>query len=157
MSFTDFGDTQPIKVLDSNEETPVGNLVNFATATELKYVRVKFFKHGTGLGGNEKLQLKIYTDELRTKLIYSSALLDVASIIDPVILVTDYWLGLIRFEFDPPVGINPNENYYFSIAASNYTRNGDVFYLGLGFDTPVSVNTVDGANPPILLECFGVN
>lgn len=156
MSFTDFADLQKIKVFDTDEETPVGNSVIFPSNTELKYVRTKFYKHGTGLAGTEKLTLKIYLDVDRTDLLYTSKELAVADITNPDIATTDYWLGRVAFEFDPPVGISAQETYYFSMAISGYTRNADDFYIGVGCDGPNAVNVVDAQDTPVLLECFGV-
>ena len=154
MSFTDFGDYQRIKQMDTDEEAAVGDAIIFGSNQEISKVRTKFYKHGTGLGGSDRLQLKIYTDIERTKLLYSSDLFEVAHIDNPSILVTEFWLGMITFTFSPAVSVNQNHAYYASIAVSNYTRNGEDFYFGFGFDGPKTVNTVNSQDPPVLLEFY---
>lgn len=156
MSFTDFAKTQPIKVLDTDEETPVGNAITFATSTQLKHCRILLYKHGPSFAGSERLTLKLYSDENRIKVAYESAELLMSMIVNPAIGSTDFWIGKVRFDFDPEVPVLAGDVYYASIAISGYTRSGDDYYIGLGFDTPKPVNTVNVQDPPALLEFYGV-
>lgn len=155
MSFTDFSDVMYFKVFDTGEEIPVGDVI-LSNPTEVKHIRTYFYKQGT-LGGNEQLQLKVYSDSDRSKTLYTSEVLTVSDIDDPAIAASTNWLGKIRFDFSPEVSFNENITYYISIESTSYTRDADNFYLGCGLDTPVATNSIDSANPPILLEIYGVN
>lgn len=156
MSFTDFAKIQPIKVFDTDEETAVGNAVTFNTSTQVKHCRILLYKHGSGFSGTESLVLKLYSDENRTKLAFESQQLLCSQITNPPISTADFWIGKVRFDFEPEIPILSGDAYYASIAISGYTRNGDDYYIGIGFDTPKPVNTVDVQDPPALLEFYGV-
>lgn len=156
MSFTDFAKIQPVKVLDTDEETAVGDSISFTSATQVKHCRILLYKHGSGFAGTEKLTLKLYHDIERTKLAFSSSLLNLSLVDNPSIVDSEFWLGRVRFDFEPEIPIRPNQTYYASILVSGYTRNQDDYYLALGFDTPKPVNNVELQDPPALLEFFGV-
>jgi len=151
MSFIDFVSKQMIKVLDTDEETPVGNSIIFSESTELKHCRIIFYKHGFGFTGNERLFLKLYSDQQRSKLVYQSQPLITYKIINPDIATTEYWLGKVRFDFEPAVSILAGDVYYASISISNYIRNKSNYYIGIGFESPKPVNVIDANNPPFLL------
>lgn len=131
MSLLNFSEVQYVKSIDTGELVRCGGFqVN--DNSELAYVRSFIYVQGT-LGGNERIRTRVYSDSLHTKLLYTSDWSDKLST-----AFTGNWLGFIRTDYNAE-NFNPYSTYYLEIELSNYTRNGEVFYIGACRDFPYPI------------------
>jgi hypothetical protein len=101
----------------------------------LAAVRLNIFIHGT-LGGSETCTLKLFSDENLEGLMAQSdafALQDIEGL-------SEYWNGWLRFDFPDGPTLDVNESFCFAMETSNYTQNGDTFYIGWALDWPFNTN-----------------
>lgn len=154
MAFTDFADTQYIKSIDTGEEIRVGSFQTIRNE-ELVYYRPTIYINGTATISNEKMRVNIYSDSAYTSKLYSSewaSLSDISGLTD-----TGYWIGWVRLDFNNE-NLNLNKIYYPTIEMSDYTRNGETFWIGACHDFPFPI--YDNSenffyDHPLALQLFG--
>ena len=151
MSFQQFADVQYIKTFDNNEKIRMGSF-SVVESLELKYIRSLFYINGT-LSGTEQVQMTLYSDPDYSNVLYQSNTVDIVDIGT----YTNNFIGWIRFDFEQK-NINKDITYYPAMTISNYTRNGDTFYIGMSYDFPFPMydNSEDlFFNHPIGMQIFG--
>lgn len=128
MAFEPFPRDQYVRVADT--DTPFnGGGITVPEIIDLQYLRIRIYIKGT-LGGSEQIRIKLYDDPAHSGgPIATSAWADIAEI-DTV----GNWIGDIYIEFDPPIPLNPDLEYFTRVELQNYTRNGDTFYIGCCLD-----------------------
>lgn len=148
MSIQQYAQKQIVKTLDTGELASVGS---FSTVdhTELRYVRLWFFKHGAE-GGSERLRLKVCSDAELSKVLYSSAWANLAD----AEIADDYWMGWLRFDFERE-HINKNLTYYLALETASYTRTAD-YYLSLVRDWATPIYAIgDSGALPTAMQIYG--
>lgn len=150
MSYSNFPNQFRVMTFETSETVQLGRY-KVGQATELKYVVMDLFKVGT-MGGSETLTMKLYGSNLYsgTAIATSSAF----TLSGASYLSNSNAIGQIRFTFNREQ-LNPNLWYYVAITSSNYTRNGDTYYLGAVLDWPNAVSTIYGAPSPARLSFVG--
>jgi hypothetical protein len=160
MAFGQFSEQQVVKTIDTGEEILVGAF-KLPAQQELKHIRLGIYINGvSSMGGSETMQLKINSDPLGTKTIFSSDVISINSTTIPTLGSTN-WLGLVRFDFERQ-SINPNITYYPSLVVNNYTRNADTYYISGRYDFPapaypdlITGNPNNFTDHPIIMQIFG--
>jgi hypothetical protein len=132
MGYKDFSRDQYIKTFDTGEEVGIGSF-QVVENGELRHIRPAVYINGT-LSGNEQIRANIYSERTLESKIASS---EWASFSEIETLST-YWIGLIRLDYDF-IPLNKNIKYYHTLELQNYTRNEDVFYIGIPYDFPFPV------------------
>lgn len=148
MSFSQYADVQDFVVLDSG--LVQAGVIDLGEDTELRHILLTFYKTGT-LVGSEQIRINLYSSDR-----YDSAFAqsDWMSISDISNLATN-WLGWLRFDFGR-IDLDKDETVYTEIETQNYTRVGDTFWMGVGLDWPVLVNTFDpDFGAPVAIQMFG--
>lgn len=146
MAFKDFPNVLYVKVFNDGEKLQMGSMQLTQSSIELKHIRVLLYVKGD-LVGTEQLQLKLYSDSLYSKELYSS---------DVITLSDSNWLGYLRFDFDN-VNLNKNLIYYLACVPSNYIKT-ETSYLSLAHDYPLTKyanNPTSFRNTNLLFEVFG--
>jgi hypothetical protein len=112
--------------------------------TEVQYIRILFYKHGTVKLANEviRMQVKIFpSDSLdHQSTVATSSYTYMTDIPD----LSDYWWGWLRFDFNRQ-HLSKDRNYLLYIEVNgDFTPQGDGF-IGFALDYPVPQNTQAGA------------
>lgn len=145
MAITQFYEDLFVKTIDTSE-TPNCGSFTFTNDMELSNVQLMLFINGT-LGGSETATIKLQSQNNND--MYTSTTLNLASQLSSEESVTGDWLGYVKFDFDRE-HINSSFTYNVELSFSNYTRNGDTFYISFVYDWPYTINasspTVGGAN-----------
>jgi len=133
MSLYNFSNVQYVKSIDTGELIRCGSF-KVSQNAELAYVRPLIYVQGI-LGGNERLRARFYSDENHSasKLLFTSKWTPKLST-----AFSEWWLGFIAIEFGGE-NLNPNIPYYVEIELDGYTRNGEVFYIGVCRDFPYPI------------------
>lgn len=140
MSILQFAEYQMIKTIDTSETVEIGQFKPLKHG-ELKWTRLLIYKHGS-IGGSESLTCHWHTSsELGTSYATSSAVLLSTVENSSNLNTSGDWFAWIRFVFNRE-NLSKNISYYLSLQASNYTRNGDTYYIGMPFDYPYPHHTV---------------
>lgn len=107
-----------------------------AQSTELLYVPLRILKVGTP-GGSETMTLKVFgSSDLTGTPVATSSAYTLASIDG----LTTNWIGDIRFDFARE-NLTAGIPYYLAMTTTNYTRNGDTYYLSAVLEWPFAFNT----------------
>lgn len=136
-----------VRVLGTSELVQAGS-IDLSQHTELEYLRILLYKHGT-LGGTEQIRAKLYHDAACTELYATSDWSNVADIDG----LSTYWWGWFRLGFNR-VQLNKNAVYYVALETQNYTESSS--YLAVSFDWPVPQNT--GSDVPhraLMMQVYG--
>lgn len=136
MAFLQFPNQQYFRILDTDTETRLGYF-NLDHATELAHVMLTIYVNGT-IPSAFDMTLNVYSSSRYSSPLYTSE----AAEISVATLVPTYvtnWLGNIYLDFDRNP-LNPNINYYLSVETNGYTRNGDIYYVGVNLDWYSPVN-----------------
>ena len=128
MAFLDFPKQLLVKTIDTSEVLNLGGF-QVAESEERQYARVLIYRNGTA-GGSETLQVKTHVNTDFSQSYADSNVVSLSSVSTN--------LTWIRFDFNRE-NWNKNLTYYLSLTVNNYTRNADVFYLGVPFDFPYPV------------------
>lgn len=129
MSTQDFPASQYFSIFQTNEEAIVGSFTNITT--ELAHMQLTcFIKDGTGIT-TERFRVKIYADENKNALLYTS---DWSNFSDISELPVANWRGLIRVNWNRE-NVNENTTYHWSIEMNNYTPTAS-FEIGFGYAWP---------------------
>jgi hypothetical protein len=137
MSILNFSREEYVKSIDTGELIRCGSFrVN--QASELAAIRSFIYIRGT-LGGNERMRAKFFLDDACTILQYTSAWTAKISS-----AVSGDWLGWIRIDFNNE-NLNPNITYYLAVELDGYTRDTEVFYIGLCRDFPYPIYKITPA------------
>ena len=148
MSFSQYADKQDFIVLRGSKIAM--GIIDLGADTELSNILLTFFKTGS-LVGSEQLRINLYSSDRYES---SFAQSDWVSVSDITNLATN-WLGWLRFDFSR-IDIDKDNLIYAEIETQNYTRVGDTFWMGIGLDWPVLVNTFDSNDgAPAALQIFG--
>lgn len=150
MALTQYPSHLYVKTFDTSETVKLGSF-QVAAATELKYLVLWIYKHGTA-GGSEQMRVKLYSSENQQAALYTSDWSALASISG----ISTYWLGWLRFTFDR-ANLSANLRYYFAVETTGYTRNEDTYYLSAVLDWPEAVNTwnTSGGYPGAKISIVG--
>lgn len=140
-----------IQTLETGAEGYIGSYTP-STGMEIQYGLLHIFKKGTP-GGTEQLRLRVYSDPTFQSNLFNSDWLSVSDITDGFGTSSD-WIGSIRFDFARQ-NMAANRTYYVRIESSNYTRNGEIYYIGFTYDWPETVNTQTGSTAGAKLELYG--
>lgn len=124
-----------VKTLNTGEKAHLGGFT-YNDDTELARIKLKVFVHGTPTGGSEQIRLGLYSRSDLGGLVANSAWANVADFVGG-----QYWLDLVRFDFDPRQFLDSNSEYHLAIETQNYTRNGQTFYVSVVADWNDPVNT----------------
>ena len=128
--------TEYWKVFETAEVVLAGGATFIETA-ELAQVIVTMYKHGVA-AGTETMRVKLYHDAALTKLYATGEWTDLIG----GHAGATYWRGRIPLNF--AVGsypfVQPGQEYFVAIETASYTRNGETFFVSLGFDWPLTIN-----------------
>lgn len=142
MAFTQFASVQLVKVLGTSEIMDLGGY-KANVNSELKYIRICLNKKGT-VPLNTALQLKLHTSSDLTVSYASSNQLYIEDITQSlfdqgdIASLTDDWFSWVRFDFGKE-NLNMNLTYTISLNGISYTRNADLFYVGVPRDFPFPI------------------
>lgn len=136
MAFTQFYNNVVVDIFESNESLDLGKFT-LSSGTELKYVRLVIYKHGS-MGGSETATLTITDPDSNVVKATSDAM-----VISEIEDEGTYWLGWVRFDFSREN--LPPDDYRIAISLANYTRNGDTYYIAVVLDQEPKVYTQNGA------------
>lgn len=154
MAFKDFSENLFVRAIDTGETINLGGFT-VANDIELQHLRVKIYiEDVTALGGSETYVVKAFGQSDFTNELFTSSTMNVSDITN---IGTDNWLGFVRVDFNRQ-NMNASTEYYFSIEFSNYTRNGELFFIAGVFDFPFPVydNSETAFNRhPIATQIFG--
>ena len=157
MAFTQFPENLLVKTFDTAEIVSLGK-IKLSTAGELKHIRSSLFVNGVK-GGTEGIRLRLHTTD-DTSIIYGASDWVDLTTLDSELVSTDNLLSLVRFDFSN-INLNANFDYLVTAETRNYTRNSDVFYMGMQYDYPF--NRYDGVSAinnftdsSLLMEVFVV-
>ncbi len=152
MAFTDFAATQYVRTIDTGEELRLGS---FSTEDhfELQYMRVTLFVDGISNITNEKIGIKIYSDDTYQHVLATSTL----SPLSDIDATGTHWIGWVRVDFNRE-NINKSLTYYPTIYTQNYTYDPGTLELGFCYDFPYPI--YDNSqnlfyNHPIQFSIFG--
>lgn len=149
MAITNFPTPLAFKVLETSTTEELGT-VQAGEDFELAYMRVLLYIAGT-YGGSETLTAHLYSEN--DTLLYSSSAVTLSQITG----IGADWLGWLRFDFSRE-NIKSGTTFKLKMTSTNYTRNGDTYYLGIGFDwsDPALTNSAnDGINYGIYAPMYG--
>lgn len=135
-----------VKTLDDNEECFIAQ---FRTSTncEVRYLRPRFFIHGFTSFTTEKFRLKIYSDDLRTKILYTTdwrVFSDISNFSG-----NGHWFIPVTCDY---FNLNKNTSYYASLEISGYTRNGDTSFISVWMDS-IDIATNNNTNIADIRQC----
>jgi hypothetical protein len=159
MSIKNFSRDKYIKTFDSDEEIRLGGFsLASGNSGPLGKIRVfMYIQDFTALSGNESMAMKIYTSTNYENAYITS---DTALLSNITFDTSDPlkvgFLGYLTFDFNNEY-INSNFTYYPTVAISNYTPNGDNFYIGLAYDYPDPIYDNGGTffyNHPIAMQIY---
>jgi len=125
-------------ILETSTPLFVGG-VSVGNDLELGHVRLHVYIQGT-IATTTDLTLTLYSDSGFNDAYATSSTLTFDSI-------ENYgtgWMGTLRFDFDKEHLLS-GETYYAKVSSSNYTRNGDVDYVGFVCDWPITINSLSSA------------
>lgn len=148
MAFLEFPNQQYFRDLKTDTVTKLGYF-NLSSGTEIKHMAVWAFVRGL-IATPFQFRINIYGNDANTTPIIQSswATLSATTLIDNStgLAYVDNWIGYFYVDFSGQ-SLNPNTNYYLASETSGYTRNGDVFYLGVNLDwySPTN-NQLDAPN-----------
>lgn len=158
MAFLQFHEYQVVKTIDTGETVECGQLTPSKNG-EIKYIRLMLFKHGTLTPSNLSMTCRLHTSSDLTAVYAASDAVTLATVENSSNLNTSGdWLSWVRFDFGRQ-NLNKNLSYYVSVTTSNYTRNGDTFYLGITFGYPFptydpSSNIANFLDAPLSMQWF---
>lgn len=147
MSVLNFPDTFYMLPLESSGIRDLGGFTG--ASGELKHILLWMVVVGTSTG-LEQFTLGIYPDnafdDFETAIASSTA----RTITDFSVASNGY--NYVRFDFSD-VNINANISYRLGLSSTNYTRNGDVFYVGplLDWPSPEEIYTETTAAKMVIL------
>lgn len=159
MSIYNFSEDKYIKTFDADEEVRLGSFsLASGKSGPLGSIQVfMYIQDFTALSGNETLTMKIYTSTNYSNVYITS---DTALLSEITFNTSDptkeNFLGYLRFDFNEE-WLNENFTYYPTVTVSNYTPNGDNFYIGLAYDFPDPIYDNSGTyfyNHPIAMQIF---
>lgn len=148
MAITGFPASQAFKVLELSEEDC--GLVKAGEDMELAHIRLWIYIHGT-YGGSETLKINLYSQN--DVLLHQSD----ASTLSEISNIGANWLGWLRFDFNRE-NVKSGTEFKIKVASTNYARNGDTYYIGIGFDwsDPALTNVANsGINYGIYAPMYG--
>lgn len=136
MAFTQFPKEQYFRTLDSDQITRFGYF-NLSNGTEIKHMMWTLYVNGP-IPAPFQMRVNVYGNDEQASAIFSSqwAVISAATLFPTY---TTNWLGNVYFDF-PGYSLNPNINYFMSVETLGYTRNLDVFYIGMNLDWYSEVN-----------------
>lgn len=161
MSIKDFSEDKYIKTFDNDEEIRMGAFMLAENKSgPLRFIRtLLYIQDYASLAGNEQLTMKLYTSIEYENVYATSSVSRIADISITSDVSKPNWIGYLLFTFDRE-NLNAKFNYYPTITISNYTRNADSFYLGVGYDYPDPIYDNSGTffyNHPIAMQIFTDN
>lgn len=148
MAFKQFPNIQYFRVLETDTVTRFG-YYNLQDGTEKKHMMMTLYMNGL-IVTPFTIRVNVYGNDDQAEAIFSSdwATLSAATLLnndtDPGTPYTTNWIGNVYFDF-AGYPLNPNINYFMSVETLGYTRNNDVYYLGINLDWYSEVNNqLDG-------------
>lgn len=140
MTYGNFNNRVTVTVPDNDADVILLGSTKYEKNFNLKHVVVWCFLKGVSNVTNEQIQLKIHSSSNTSRVLTSSNLIRLS---DCVSGTTNYKFR-VRFDFDD-FQLSSNNTYYLSFNTTNYTRNGNTFYLAVERDNPFSTNPLGSA------------
>lgn len=138
MAFRQFPEQQQFRILETDTITRMGSF-KVPEGTELKHMMLTLFIRGV-IASPVSMRVNIFgSDSNETPEFVSDwMVLSLATLYsDPA--YTQNWFGNVYADF-AGYPLNPNVTYYMTCETTGYTRDGDLFYIGLNLDWYSAVN-----------------